>query len=200
MTVRDVVQGTLTLAPGATGYIQPPTDLSWLIQNISCEKGLLSDSYQLFFVRDSDKFTMLCLTENVTTTGFLNNLILHCTSTLYFGITNTSEETLEFVYNGVVSNDGTNGVTLVNEFTTVGAGANLNIQPPVGQEWQINAIMGTGPSMNVSWNGSGALIAATSATGWIPGLRIGVNNTNYILVENNSSAAHNFGFIGVRTK
>ena len=197
---KDVVQGTLTIPAGATRYIKPPTGISWLIQNISCTTGLVADSYNLYFVRDVDKGNITCITENVTATGFINDLVLHCTSDYYFGIKNTSAEDLIFVYNGIVSNDGANGTIVVNNFVSLNGGATFAIQPPIGQEWQINAIFGNSPSIDVSWNGSGALIASTSTLGWIAGLKIGITNTNYIIVQNTSSAAHGFGFIGVRTK
>jgi hypothetical protein len=203
MSVGDVVNGILEVPVGGIVYMKPTSNVSWIIQNIILGEVLIpGGSITLYFVRDSDKSLIEYATYSAGSLDiFINNLILHSTQAYYFGIKNNTNQSLDLTYDGIVSNDGTNGAIVVNGFTSVSTNGEFNITPSSGIEWQINSIFSNG-GISASWlNSNGNFIETAPGTfSCMQGLRLGVNNSNPIEIINNETITKLIGFIGIRTK
>jgi hypothetical protein len=130
----------------------------------------------------------------------MNNLVLYCNASSYWVIYNTDSVAHSFEYNGIVINDGTNGAIAVAGLGVVNAGNYFTIQPPAGQEWEINYVLATGDG-NLFWKPSNkTIISSINGNLWITALKLAISNSHYLNMQNQAGATYYYAFAGRRTK
>jgi hypothetical protein len=194
MNVGDSIGGNITVPAGGNVGIYPTDGTTWLIQNIS-----LTGPFKLAFASTHATYAILSAvaTENVT---FLNNLLLYCNSSNYWMIYNTDSVDHDFTYNGIIINDGTNGAITVGSLSTLANGQSMTIQPPAGQEWEINEIIHSGGSGTIFWMPEYKSISAIVANSWFNNLTLAITNSHYLQITNNSGGTYYYAYSGRRTK
>jgi hypothetical protein len=194
MNVGDAIGGNINVPANGNVSIAPVDGSTWLIQNIS-----LTGPFKLSFASNghvTGGITSAVASGYIT---FLNNLLLYCNSTNYWVIYNTDSVDHDFTYNGIIINDGTNGAISIGSLSTLLDGQSMNIQPPSGQEWEINQIMSTGTG-TVYWMPEHKNVSAIVGNSWFGNLKLAITNSHYLAVSNNSGGTYYYSYAGSRTK
>ena len=194
MNVGDSIGGNITIPAGGNVDIYPTDGTTWLIQNIS-----LTGPFNLAFYSSGHVTPGIVSGVASGYITFLNDLMLYCNSTNYWIVYNTDTVAHDFTYNGIVINDGTNGAIPVGSLSVLLNGTGMTIQPPAGQEWEINIIMGAGSGL-LDWMPEHKTISALTADSWFSGLQLSITNSHYLSVYNNSGSTYYYSYSGRRTK
>lgn len=194
MSVGDSVGGYLDLPAGGVAVIQPTDGTTWLIQNLS-----ITGPFKLALTSTGHAAYGVVSSQGSTASAFMNNLMLYCNSSSFWVVYNTDTVEHGLEYNGIVINDGTNGAIDVNGLFTLTAGQTALIQPPAGQEWEINYVICNGQG-TLQWSSSKTIIPTIAQNTWVNGLKLMITNTHYIKVTNTDSETYFYAYAGSRTK
>lgn len=195
MSVGDSVGGNITVPAGGYAAIVPTDGTTWLITNIS-----LTGPFNL--VLNAGEHTAIGVQSTVATNyyTFLNNLKLYCGPNGYWSIYNTDSVVHSFEYNGIVINDGTNGANPIYGLASIASNGSYTIQPPVGQEWEINYVV-SNCDYGIFWEPSNkTIISNGSEYVWTDGLMLAITNSHYITLKSLFSGNYNMAYAGTRTK
>ena len=198
MAIGDTRNAILTIPASSVAKIIPTDGETWLMTNITVSNDNSNNGICWLenFANGGDIYLAGATTANGGMT-FWNNVVCFNTLTNYYGVRNLGNNTSYAKFNGIVANDGTKGVVPVGTINYIVANGNMDIRPPSGVEWQIDAIFSNG-EMYATWNPEGIVFEyAVPANDWACNLKLNVTNTNYITIHNmDSRNSHLMGYVG----
>jgi hypothetical protein len=145
--------------------------------------------------------------------GWGKPLSIHINNTDYLRLTNTNVGANVLSVVGKISRIYGTGATVVRtDVQAIGAGANWDVRPPLGQEWKVTEF-GSGTWVGVSPAGipqitvslydgalASVLMQSTDNKGWFDELEILIDNVNYLRINDASGAGQNIACSAVLTR
>jgi hypothetical protein len=194
MATNDRIAGIQTVLTTAIYEFRPGAGINWMLKNIIAE----ADG-ELYFKGISSGL-VIKIDSWIGNRNFLDK-VFHCSNGFYYYFKNTNVASKKVHYDGIITNDGATGDTLVQGISTIASSAVLTVQPSAGQEWVIHNLMfDTDCRVNVT-NGTDTIaIGDYPANTMISGLNLILNNTNYLTLTNIGVASGEIGYDGIRTK
>lgn len=195
-----------TVAAAGNWDIQPAAGFEYHILDVgsslwigAAPAGLPDVSVQIF---DGANAAIVC--RGADARGWDKNLDLYLNNANYLRLTNTNVAQAIIGVIGKIARAFGSGATVVRtDVAAIGAGANWDIQPALGEEWLITEIgastwVGVSPAalpqITVSmFDGVNAsvLLQSTDNKGWLDKMEIYIDNTNYLRITDASGAGLN---------
>jgi hypothetical protein len=195
MAIGDNCNSVFSIpAGGWAGVTNVPAGETWLMTNISV------DNWNVNKVPLSLGVNIANLGVNIAAAGsgltYWNYVSCFNNSNIIYSIGNPGNSICYAKFNGVVVNDGINGVTPVQGLQTVPASGIMTVQPPAEQEWQIDAVFSDGVGL-LYWSPDGVNIVALTANNWVSGLRLNIDNVDSLILKNQDTVnSHKMGYVG----
>ena len=199
MIIGDMVFQESTLNPGGNMHFQPDPGVNYALQYYGSRA-----EFDLCFVKSSTGLEIRIISDDDTGFPNFNALpgVLHCSNDINYKIINRDGASQGAAFSGMVSNDGSHGSVLAQDIQTIGSGSFLTIQPPLGEEWIIESVMGSGIfSLYYSIGGQTFHVYDNKpANSMASGMNLPINNSNYLLIKNSDTGSKVLGYDGVKTK
>lgn len=194
MSFNDRIADIASTGTGSTLSLQPAAGINWLMRNIVTEAEATLKYYK------ASGGAVITIAEMTQPTA-LKDIQLHCTNGIYYTVTNDNAGTKNIAYDGIVTNDGTIGDTVVQDIQAILTTDILTIRPTIGQEWVIHNIATFYPAKIMKYDGTSFLeIERIPASSMRTGLNLVLNYYDYVIVQNLGSGTGNIGYDGIRTK
>lgn len=204
---------------GANWDVQPPVGQEYVLEDVGSDRwagapplGVPDVNISIF-----DGAIAACLANGANAAGWDNNFNIYMNRNNYVRLTNTNALAAVIGISGKLSRAFGSGATVVRtDVQAVLAGANWDVRPPAGEEWEVTEI-GAGtpvtwlgvppaalPNVTVSiFDGAVASVIATSTDikFWLAHRkRIFIDNTNYLRINDASGAGQNIAVSAVLTR
>lgn len=206
----NVISDVLAIGVGATIEIDPGTGQDWVIHEIGGSvwtAGPADINPNLTIGGIQGALTASVLLNPTMVRGQDKELDLYISHTTHLYVTDTGGAGCNVSFSGVKA-----GKTVISVINDVGAGGDLDIRPPDGQEWVITDFAAE------TWAGAGApnnypncavsirtaavnsdlLKAGAPSEGWNRKMALNIDHTNYLRIHNAAGGNNEicvFGFL-----
>lgn len=204
-----------TVAAAANMDVQPAVGFEYNIKDVgsSLWVGGAPNNLPDVTVSIFDGVTAAILYRGADARGWNKNIDILINRANYLRLTNTNAAQAILGICGQVAREfGTAASVVITDVQAIGAGLNWDVQPAAGQEWKITEIgcsrfLGVSPAavpeLTVSlFDGTNAsiLLQSTDDKGWLDGMEIYIDNTNYLRINDVSGVGCNAAIVGALTR
>ena len=211
-----VVTDLQNVLAGANYDLQPPAGFEYVLEDVGSTRWIGGAPFNnpdvTVSIFDGVAAAPVCMGANDR--GWNKNLLLYLNNTNYVRLTNTNGLAAVIAMVGRLSRAFGSGTSVVRtDVQAVLAGANWDVRPPLGEEWLVTEIgssvwVGVAPAQfpNVTvslFDGANASIIARGTDNklWMNhDIRIVIDNTNYLRINDASGGGQNIAVSAVMTR